>query len=407
MVARHVHVRLTRDAVGRHVHLWVDAEFKESEHPRGQPGNAGQFASSPGGSKSSARSSSGSGSRSKRLETARAEVAKLADPKAYYEEQYKRATEAFRQNGISLDKTYGRGNNPDELSLRKWSGEEKVDPASLGKVLGLIWKDLQEANEAAAGAQVSRPATHETMRKIADVVSDYAGWDKSRLTITDDDYKFTLGDRECFAGGTAHLETGEIKLYAKQLDARSVAPVMAHEVMHQKWQAVYNAWSAQRSEALGLAKAAAFYKSGRYQQLLKRYEGEGAPLSDREGEEFAVMHALVEEGRMPAEDPLDAEDKPRGSYAERWPIYAAIGSLDTRPLAEDDGITDYSREWWAEAEKKGGDWTRSAIHETLAEMARLEWEGSLDRLLWYKESKIWKPLYQAVQKFYPEVSKNR
>jgi hypothetical protein len=77
------------------------------------------------------------------------------------------------------------------------------------------------------------------------------------------------------------------------------------------------------------------------------------------------------------------------------------GSADE--LRKDDGNTDYSREYWeAEAENKVH--ILSAVNETLAEMARLDWEGQLERRTWYKDSKAYKRLYKAINDVYPLIA---
>jgi len=87
-------------------------------------------------------------------------------------------------------------------------------------------------------------------------------------------------------------------------------------------------------------------------------------------------------------------------YAGNYPFYEKLNTLtNTTDLAKDDGITDYSREWW-KAFNDGKAESLSTVHETLAEMAKLDWEGSLPRLLWFKDSTTWKPLYEAVNALY-------
>ena len=82
--------------------------------------------------------------------------------------------------------------------------------------------------------------------------------------------------------------------------------------------------------------------------------------------------------------------------------HGLVGNLVA--LGKDDGITDYSRAYWQDVENSGAD-PMTAVDETLAEMARLDIEGTLSRLIWYKQSKTFKPLYEAIHKLYPAAVK--
>jgi hypothetical protein len=97
---------------------------------------------------------------------------------------------------------------------------------------------------------------------------------------------------------------------------------------------------------------------------------------------------------------LKADGTIRDKYKSEYPFYDKLNHLwDTRELAKDDGITDYSREWWQAWHEHKAD-SLAVVHETLAEMAKLDWERSLPRLVWFKNSTTWKPLYEAVNELY-------
>jgi hypothetical protein len=67
---------------------------------------------------------------------------------AYNQEQWDNASAAFKDAGISLDKTFGRGGyTPDELRLREWKGTRQIDPDELSPKLKNIWDHLQDSNE--------------------------------------------------------------------------------------------------------------------------------------------------------------------------------------------------------------------------------------------------------------------
>jgi hypothetical protein len=77
-------------------------------------------------------------------------------------------------------------------------------------------------------------------------------------------------------------------------------------------------------------------------------------------------------------------------------------------LQKHDGLTDYSRDWWKSYEDGHTSSTRLPIHETLAEMAALDWEGMLnekDLSIWYRDPNPWKKIYKAILERFPHVPK--
>lgn len=196
------------------------------------------------------------------------------------------------------------------------------------------------------------------MHEVASIVSDFMGYvdqdGKPRSIGVKDGIKyFELDGQQMEYAGGAHLPTGAINLYHEALNAHSTAGVTAHEIMHQQFHTVHQAYKAEREKAL--------LDTRRYSH--------------------------------------------KAEFEKDYPIYTAIDKyLKTTELAVDDGITNYSRKWW-KAYHDGNANAMSTIHETLAEMARLDWEGSLPRLLWYKNSTTWKPLYEAINRFYPDAVK--
>jgi hypothetical protein len=203
------------------------------------------------------------------------------------------------------------------------------------------------------------------VRKVADVIAPAMGFESRDVGVRPSmGKKFTLDGREYDYAGVAYLDRGTIEVFSDHLSSQSVGGVLAHEVMHQKWQAVRNGYKRDRANLM---------------EAQRRDPDLG----------FFRVDGTLREG-----------------VAEKYPFYAAINEhlvlSGLGNLREDDGITDYSRQWWG-AEEKGSATADQAIHETLAEMASLDWEGSLDRLLWYKESKHWGPLYRAVNDLYGRV----
>jgi phage-related protein (TIGR01555 family) len=176
-------------------------------------------------------------------------------------------------------------------------------------------------------------------------------------------------------GGSNDTPIGTIKLYASGLTEKSLDGTVAHEVMHQKWQKVWDQYEKQRDD-------------------------------------------FFEEPDLP-DDIEEAKDKDgflKSPYKEKYPIFSELSVImyggetygeNWDRMKKEDGVTAYSKEWWTKwesTESKGA--LDSAVHETLAEIARLDFESEaagngsvVDRMLKLKDGP-WGALYKAVQKHY-------
>lgn len=322
------HLALDGEVTGVRV-LGFDAHWSEADHPRGQPENAGQFG--PGGGSTQTRGQKAAITRAKNLATA-----KRAAEKAQAHQNARTKVDAIVNKAEGYE-TYGKNAVPTRPNK-------------------------------------PRPLTTDETLDIANIVADHLGFARfperrvasgprtglGHIHITAEPKTFTLNDKQMDYAGSANLQTGEITLYTSALQPTTVAPIMAHEVMHQKFQAVFNAYQAEK-------------------EIIRKDFGE--------------------------REILRPDDSIREEFKAEFPISDRMhGLFEVRKLSEDDGITNYSREWW-KAWSGGGVDSLTTVHETLAEMARLDWEGSLHRLLWFKESKTWKPLYEAVNDLYPTLDK--
>jgi hypothetical protein len=211
-----------------------------------------------------------------------------------------------------------------------------------------------------------------SLGKVVDKVAEAFDYTKYRdkVQIVDD-----LPKSIQFQGrtvlGNASLDTGVIRINKSAANAMNVPGTIAHEIMHQKFQKFLN-------------------------------------MADEESKQ--VMELVKKDNYKNHKNVLAPDDSLRPEYKNQFPIYDIThpaGSnnylIDTQKLMDDDGITEYSREWWkafSDAAKEGRPMSPiTPIHETLAEMGNLEMEGSLHRLLWYKDSTSYRPLYEAIQKF--------
>src|SRR4029077_4706380 len=165
--------------------------------------------------------------------------------------------------------------------------------------------------------------------------------------------------RSRYAAGLAHLDTGKITIFPRHIpDADSAVSVMAHEVMHQKYQTVLNAVEAERKEMM---------------------------------KDPDTLRAMRPDGSLSA--PLDA----------KYPLYSRFVKHDNQQVerSKSDGITEYSRAYWTQAQPGVSDRTVTiplANHETLAEMARRVTEtGKLEG------APEWRSYYRDIDKTYKEL----
>jgi hypothetical protein len=298
--------------------------WKESDHPRGQPENAGEFASAPGG--------------------------------------------ARKQKGAH-------------------------PPA-------------KHPPDTTAAEAVARSDLHRDAIKYAASV----GFDPEKVIATDATYQFEVDGRKMLAAGTYSPSRGAVYVYQGQATPDFLPGLMAHEIMHHKWQVVNAAYDAEREQVSEAVKASDYAKL----------------------DEIMYPSGILRE-----------------PYDKKWPIYQAmesamhgyererdVGMSSFDAFRESDGVSDYSLAYWKDA-KVGKATVDLAINETLAEMARLKQEkggGKPEhygwRLLLYRgkvhdpqtgketdewrplptktqqklADKLWENLYSAVQKCYPEAA---
>lgn len=246
------------------------------------------------------------------------------------------------------------------------------------------------------GEEVHRTPTYihspEEERLIEDVCKAVAAKEgfTGKLTFRTDEYKFMVGNIRCDAAGLAHLDTGEIEIFPSRiLDSVAARGIMAHEVQHQKFARVVDAYE----------------------------------------EEKLQIHTRYFRG----DDILKPDDTLRPEYADKFPLYAKLskffsgagGEISVNDYIEGDGVTEYSYLYW-KAFKLGKVEFASAVHETLAEMARLKSDG-VDypefmgpRIISYREgglekpyskqeqdrmSKVWRDFFAAVNATYKTLKK--
>ena len=223
--------------------------------------------------------------------------------------------------------------------------------------------------EGYAGKDPSPDEMQKMVRDIADVAYDYMGVSQADVPFGfQPSHEFKVGDKTFRSGGTFYHHENRIALTEGQSPVAGgvgIGGLVSHEVMHAKYHAVTEAYRVEQEDLARLTR------------------NDEVDIGD-------IMHP---DGRI------------KEAYREQFPIHTAMpyglgGSYSD--LKKDDGITDYSREWWQAANdgKANGE---IAVNETLAEMAALDWQGVLPRLLWFKRSKSYKPFYEAIHKLYPQI----
>lgn len=190
------------------------------------------------------------------------------------------------------------------------------------------------------------------LRALAVEVSKYAvklGFDPQYLTVTDANHPFEVDGHSKFAAGTADREGGRITIYAPQvpLGAHWTPGLMAHEIMHQKFNAFMQDYQAEYAR---LQKDPDYHKDGEWKD-----EPNGDHWFDRKS---AFMRP---DGQL---------NEP---YASKYPLYQTynrvmVGSDEFR---KSDGVSEYSKNWWTDVINGKASWD-VGIHETLAEMAKIK-----------------------------------
>lgn len=197
----------------------------------------------------------------------------------------------------------------------------------------------------AIATHVSDPANAEKvagMAKIASGVASDLHYDPALITVSDETKTFELNGKSYNYAGAAftHDGSGKIVLYATQMNDKTAAGIAAHEIEHQKFQAFMNDYKA----------------------------------------DYARMEQDPDYLDTKNKDFMRADGTLKEPYAARYPAYQtytqamAPGIYDG--FSKSDGVSDYSAEYWkGYITPNSGIRSDQAMHETLAEIARLKQEG--------------------------------
>jgi hypothetical protein len=183
---------------------------------------------------------------------------------------------------------------------------------------------------------------------------------KGEIILGEGDADFEVNGHQYHTGGQALLNEGKILVYPDRVPLEVMPNLMAHEVMHHKWHKVYTTYV-------------------------------------QEGEKFERYQRMFG----------GTDNKPS---LKSYPTYAAIrpflNTKITYKLDKEDGCSDYSKDYWKGWSDGNNSYT-AAVHETLAELARLDYEsnGTYFRRL-PQSTSPWRKFYEAVNKSYERLSKN-
>jgi hypothetical protein len=211
------------------------------------------------------------------------------------------------------------------------------------------------------------------------------GQDPAKVVVSHDDSRtFKVGDREFKEAGHASLETGVITIYPAQ--AKNAAyGITAHEVAHVQYEKVMQAYHDE--EKRWMADAHEEYKR----------VGSGSWNDDRQTW-IASGHTLVQ---TPA-----GFYNPTPENDAKYPVLAELAKFQQAQdgqFQKDDGVTDYSKSYWTALTQPNSDvrWD-SAMHETIAEIARLK---ATDPNNSKTVKPYWRKYYNAVSRVYKKLPK--
>lgn len=192
--------------------------------------------------------------------------------------------------------------------------------------------------------------------------------------VTDQETKeFNVGDHHYTEGGHAEIyTTGNIVIHTNHVADDGVRGIVAHEVEHI-----------------------------RFQGVLKDYENEMMRLRELPSKEPLLWDSIT--------TPNGYLDPDKGA-GDHFPTAMALQEFfekNSTELAKDDGVSAYSRSYWQTAldpKYSNGNYPAfrdRAIHETLAEMARMTFTKNL-YATGDKPSKLWNGLFKTVNKLAKE-----
>jgi hypothetical protein len=237
-------------------------------------------------------------------------------------------------------------------------------------VKGMKWgerKDQQKPEGTSVGTPKDKYNTLEEREEAAKKIWEEAekqGYPREKVSVAFADQQFQLGGQSFYYAGACDIKTGLITIWPG-VAGEHMPGVMAHEIEHAK-----------------------------FQEALNKYSEETSRLTKD--------HRKDDDGK----DVMRADGTVRDAFKSDYPITVALqNSYEAPPsrpgkdfgstrMYKDDGVSPYSRMWW-DAWNKGEAKTSQAMHETMAEMARIKFEtGKLSG------TPIWRRYFTTMEKVY-------
>lgn len=223
----------------------------------------------------------------------------------------------------------------------------------------------------------------DAIAKIAAGAAKELDFDPKFITVSDEHRTFTLNGKELSYAGAAFLDSHtvnpEIAVYTPHVTTDNTPGVIAHEIAHQKYQAFLNDY---------------------------RHEYEAMQSDPDYKRTLSTWSEPTADGTITRIGGADKFMKPDGSlhepYASRYPAYTLYQETQGKQLeaeyAKSDGVSGYSRDWWdARGTVKDHEYVKDsttgekgtyrsaaatsdqAMHETIAEIARIRYETKLNK----------------------------
>jgi hypothetical protein len=224
---------------------------------------------------------------------------------------------------------------------------------------------------AAAEAEQTRQGV---VRQRAVAAATALDFDPKFVQFTDEDRQFNIGgsDKKYNYAGSYTRGDNAVKIYYKHCSTAFAASCTAHEIGHRKLDAL----------------------RARVRDERQDVHNEPGPHGDPNGQYWWQKKG--------GHDAVMAPDGTlRAPYDKKYPFYQAwqkLSELNYNKLRDSDGVSDYSKEYWA-GYLKGDVSIDSAYHETIAELSRLKFEsGKL------QGSKEWNALYNLMDKHWEQMT---
>lgn len=174
------------------------------------------------------------------------------------------------------------------------------------------------------------------------------GFPESKVKEGQGTQTFTLNGQQYNYAGAANLQTGDVTFWAQQIPMEQMRGIVAHEVTHQIFGSVLNAYQSEKSS----------------------YMREAQSLPDKD-----------------PNNPMDRAGYLKPEFAEKYPLVAAFDRTSMGDLLKK-GVSTYSQAW-VDAWQKGEVHTDQALHEVMAEMSAVKSNtgklpGTPVQKQWYK-----------------------